>query len=92
MNDHLNESHDRAATLDLLTVPEAAKLLRISRNLAYELVARNEIPAIRLGRVIRVPKHGLTEWLERQMNGRHAPATQRSTVAGHNRSLWDGES
>src|SRR5215216_4572449 len=44
--------------LDLLTLPEAAKLLRISRNLAYELVARHEIPAIRLGRVIRVPKQG----------------------------------
>ncbi len=65
MNDHLNESRDGVATLDLLTVPEAAKLLRISRNLAYELVARNELPAVRLGRVIRVPKNGLTEWLDR---------------------------
>lgn len=55
--------------LDLLTVPEAAKLLRISRNLAYELVARHEIPAIRLGRVIRVPRHGLETWLARQVNG-----------------------
>ena len=63
--------------LDLLTVPEAAKLLRISRNLAYELVARNEIPAIRLGRVIRVPKHGLTEWLDRQIDG----GTDRSKYA-----------
>lgn len=47
----------------LLTVPEAAKVLRISRNLAYELVARGEIPAIRLGRVIRVPRAPLEEWV-----------------------------
>lgn len=47
----------------LLTVPEAAKLLRISRNLAYDLVARGEIPAVRLGRVIRVPRASLEEWL-----------------------------
>ena len=48
----------------LLTVPEAAKVLRISRNLAYELVARGEIPAIRLGRVIRVPRAPLEEWVK----------------------------
>ncbi len=49
--------------LDLLTVPEAAKLLRISRNLAYELVARHELPSIRFGRVIRVPRSALECWL-----------------------------
>lgn len=48
----------------LMTVPEAAKLLRIGRNHAYELVATGEIPAIRLGRTIRVPRHALEQWLE----------------------------
>lgn len=48
----------------LLSVPETAKLLRISRNLAYELVSQGEIPAIRLGRVIRVPRAGLEHWLD----------------------------
>ncbi len=47
----------------LLTVPETAKLLRISRNLAYELIAQGGIPAIRLGRIIRVPRAALDEWL-----------------------------
>ena len=45
--------------LSLLTVVEAAKVLRISRNLAYELVARGEIPSVRLGRIIRVPRSAL---------------------------------
>ena len=49
----------------LLTVPEAANRLRISRNLAYELVARGELPHLRLGRVIRVPTVILEAWIER---------------------------
>ena len=48
----------------LLTVPETAKLLRISRNLAYELVARGELPAVRLGRVIRIPRGALDDWIK----------------------------
>ncbi len=60
----MNDSHvtDGFAS-ELLTVPEAARLLRISRNLAYELVARREIPSIRLGRVIRIPRSALDEWI-----------------------------
>ena len=40
----------------VLTVAEAGKLLGISRAFAYELVARGELPVIRLGRRIVVPK------------------------------------
>ncbi len=54
------------ADLDLLTVPETARVLRIGRNLAYELVARGEIPSVRLGRVIRVPRTALDAWLQRR--------------------------
>jgi excisionase family DNA binding protein len=36
----------------VLTVGEAGELLGISRSFAYELVARGELPAIRLGRRI----------------------------------------
>ena len=67
----------------LLTVPEAAKLLRISRNLAYELVARGEIPAIRLGRVIRVPRAPLEEWVksEAALPSHRSPDGAASVVA-----------
>ncbi|MFC1917835.1 helix-turn-helix domain-containing protein [Chloroflexota bacterium] len=37
------------------TVPEAAKLLRVSRNQGYELVHRGVIPVIMLETRIRVP-------------------------------------
>lgn len=41
------------------TVSEAAELLGISRAFAYELVARGELPVIRLGRRRLVPKRAL---------------------------------
>jgi excisionase family DNA binding protein len=42
------------ATLTV-TAAEAARLLGISRNLAYEAARRGEIPTIRIGRRILVP-------------------------------------
>jgi excisionase family DNA binding protein len=45
------------------TVTEAAELLRISRAFAYELVARNELPVIRLGRRLLVPRAALQDLL-----------------------------
>ncbi len=47
----------------VLTVPEVARLLRIGRNLAYELVARGDIPSRRLGRRIVVPRAEFEEKL-----------------------------
>jgi excisionase family DNA binding protein len=46
-----------------LTVDEVAYLLNISRGLAYELVARGELPAIRLGRRIVIPRVAMEELL-----------------------------
>jgi excisionase family DNA binding protein len=42
-----------------LTVDEAAQVLGISRALAYELVARGELPSLRLGRRIVIPRRAL---------------------------------
>lgn len=43
----------------VLTVEEAGRLLGISRGLAYELVARGELPHLRLGRRIVIPRTAL---------------------------------
>jgi excisionase family DNA binding protein len=50
----------------LLTVPEAARVLRISRNLAYELIAQRRLPHVRLGRRILIPRPGLERWISQQ--------------------------
>lgn len=47
----------------VLTVEEAAKVLRIGRSAAYEAARRGELPVIRLGRSLRVPRHRLEQML-----------------------------
>ena len=46
-----------------ITVGEAARYLGIGRNSAYEAVRRGEIPSIRIGRRIVIPRHRFLEWL-----------------------------
>jgi excisionase family DNA binding protein len=48
----------------VLTVAEAGELLGISRAFAYELAARGDLPVIRLGRRIVVPKVALLRLVE----------------------------
>ncbi len=43
----------------LLTVDEAAAVLRIGRNGAYAAVANGSLPSVRIGRTIRVPRDAL---------------------------------
>jgi excisionase family DNA binding protein len=48
----------------VLSVAEAAAVLRISKDLAYELIARGELPALRLGRRVVVPTKALVEFVD----------------------------
>jgi excisionase family DNA binding protein len=45
------------------TVPEAAALLRIHKITAYEAIKRGEIPAVKVGRRLLVPRKALEEML-----------------------------
>ena len=68
---------------DLLTVEEAARFLRISRGLAYQLAREylatktHGLPVIRLGGRLRVPKRQLGKLLDGELALR-APAPERS--------------
>ena len=46
------------------TVPEVAKLLGISRNLAYEAAKRGDLPTLVIGRRILVSRIGLRQMVE----------------------------
>ncbi len=50
----------------LLTVEETAKMLGIGRTLAWRLVQQGDLPSVRLGRCVRVPRGLLEAWLKRQ--------------------------
>jgi len=53
----------------VLSVTEAAGLLGISRGLAHELVARGELPSLRLGRRIVMPRRALEALLAPDVAG-----------------------
>jgi excisionase family DNA binding protein len=44
---------------EVLTVREAAVILRVGRNQLYQAVARGQLGAIRIGRSIRIPRQAL---------------------------------
>ena len=46
-----------------LSVPEAAALLGISRNLAYEMAKQGQLPVVKFGRRLLVPKVALEKML-----------------------------
>ena len=54
---------------ELLTIREAATLMRVGRDTAYSLARTRAIPVVRLGRQFRVPKAALIAHLERQAVG-----------------------
>lgn len=54
-----------------VSVPEAARLLGIGRNAAYELVATGRLPHVRFGRTIRVPRDTLGAWLRQEATDRY---------------------
>jgi excisionase family DNA binding protein len=66
---HRTAASDRSPAARTLSVADAAKLLGISRTLAYECVNRGELPSIRLGARIVVPTTAIDEILTRATNG-----------------------
>ena len=62
--DLAGSSTSALATLpEVLTVREAAAVLRVGRNQLYQAVARGELGAVRIGRSIRIPKQSLLHLL-----------------------------
>ena len=62
--DLAGSSTSTLATLpEVLTVREAAAILRVGRNQLYQAIARGEVGAVRIGRSIRIPKHALLDLL-----------------------------
>jgi excisionase family DNA binding protein len=52
----------------ILTIPQVAKYLQLSKSKAYYLVNRNEIPHIRIGRNVRVLEGDLIKWIQKMKN------------------------
>jgi excisionase family DNA binding protein len=51
---------------EFISLNELQEILGIGRTKAYDLVTSGDLPAVRIGRIIRIPKQDLTDWLEQQ--------------------------
>lgn len=51
----------------LLTVAEVQKLLRLGRGKTYALIRSKEIPSVRLGSAIRIPRDALLNMFSQQV-------------------------
>lgn len=49
-----------------MTLPEVAKLLRVNKDTAYRLAAQGAIPAVKLGKSVRVPRAALLAFIDEQ--------------------------
>jgi excisionase family DNA binding protein len=49
---------------EVYTVAEIQKLLKISKNVAYDLIKENLFPVIKIKSVFRIPKKSFHEWLD----------------------------
>lgn len=56
----------------IMTVPQVAEYLQISKSKIYLMIKRGEMPHIRIGKNVRVLESDLKEWLEAQ----RAPTSQ----------------
>jgi excisionase family DNA binding protein len=54
----------------LVTVKEAGQFLRLSVASVYGLMARGELPFVKLGRSRRIPRRALVELAARNLVGR----------------------
>lgn len=50
----------------VFTIPEAAKMLGISKNLMYPLTRRKNFPILQIGARKLIPKTAFYKWLETQ--------------------------
>src|SRR5437870_4788743 len=50
----------------LLRADEVTALLRLGRTKVLELLATGDLPSVRIGRCVRIPRRALQDWVDRQ--------------------------
>ena len=55
---------------DILTVRELMDYLAIGKNTAYDLLKSNQIKSIRIGRVYKIPKTEVLEYIRKSFTGK----------------------
>jgi excisionase family DNA binding protein len=53
----------------LLKPPEVATILGLGRSKVYDMIARRELPVVKIGTAVRVPSGKLQRWIEANTEG-----------------------
>ena len=53
---------------DILTVPDVAETLYIGKNRVYELLQSGELKGFRIGRIWKIPKESIIEYIRTNAN------------------------
>lgn len=53
----------------LLRVTAASRILSVSKSKLYELIAKEEVPYIKIGGSLRIPVQALRTWIEKNTDG-----------------------
>ncbi|HZT06560.1 MAG TPA: helix-turn-helix domain-containing protein [Chloroflexota bacterium] len=61
---HASELMSLDAMPMLLTVKDVEAELQLGRTRTYELVRSGELPVVRIGRVVRIPRDALRQWID----------------------------
>ncbi len=69
-------SQQEEAQDEVLTVQEAGKLLRLKPAYLYELVRQQRLPAIRIGKYVRISTTDLRAWLQQQKSVMPGPGIE----------------
>lgn len=66
----------------LVTIPEAATLLSLSRSKTYQLVTSGDLPAVHIGRSARIRRVDLATWIDAQVAQREDLARDIAPLVG----------
>lgn len=53
--------------IELLTVEDLMELLNVGKNTAYQLLENGEVKAFRIGRVWKIPRKSVYDYIERMV-------------------------
>jgi excisionase family DNA binding protein len=53
----------------MLTVLEAAEILKVGRSTVYGLIDSGELESVRIGRLRRIPMEAVTDYVARKRSG-----------------------
>ncbi len=56
----------------LLRAEEVGRILGVGRSTVCELIVRGQLPVVRIGRLVRMPRPALDRWIDQRTSGGRA--------------------